>query len=107
MTVPTWRKQDGKGDADQSVGRADGEIEVLVDDDEGHAHGHDRIARGVAQHRVKGLAAAEESRIDQCAPGKEHGHQNDEAEFPAADELRGRPPEPGLKGVRHRFPGLA
>ena len=45
----------GEGDADQPVGRADREVEVLVGDDEGHADGHDGVARRVAQQRLEGV----------------------------------------------------
>src|SRR5690606_2564637 len=63
------RKEHREGDADQPVGRTDREIEILVDDDEGHAHRHHRVARGIAQHGVKRFTAAEEGRIDQSAAG--------------------------------------
>ena len=44
--------------------RADREVEVLVDDDEGHADRHDAEAGGVAQDGGDRVAGAEEAGID-------------------------------------------
>ena len=61
------RKDDREDDADKPIGRADRKIEILVDDDEGHANRHHAIAGGITQHRMQGVGAAEESRIDEGA----------------------------------------
>ena len=52
----------GEDDGDQPVGRADRQVEILVDDDEGHADRHHAVAGGVAQQRVKRVGRAEEGR---------------------------------------------
>ena len=61
------RERHGEDDGDQAEGRADGEIQILVDDDEGHADRHHGVARGVAEQGVKGVGRAEESGIDEAA----------------------------------------
>ena len=100
--VELRREQDGEGDADQAVGRADRQIEVLVDDDEGHADRHHRIARSVAQDGVEGIAAEEEGRVDERAAGEQDRHQDEQAELPAADQLGGHAAHSHLHAVRHR-----
>ena len=82
------REDNREGDADEPEGRADRQVDVLVDDDEGHADGHDAVAGGIAQQRVQRVGGAEEGRIDQGAAEIEQRHEGKQARFPAADELR-------------------
>ena len=100
----------GEDDADQAEGRADREIEILVGDDEGHADGHDGVARGIAQQRLEGVGRAEEFGIDEGADDIEERHHDQEADLPAAEELRRAPAERGhgsdVIGVR-AFLGIA
>src|SRR5262249_13832313 len=65
--------------------------EVAVDDDEGHADGHDAEACGVAQHARQGRGIAEESRVDPGADEVKHGHEDEQAEFPGAENARDAP----------------
>ena len=67
MIVVVGIEDVGEGDADQPEGGADREVEILVGDDEGHADGHDGIARAVAQQRLEGVERAEEIRVDEGA----------------------------------------
>ena len=85
----------GEGDADEAEGRPDREVEVLIGDDERHADGHDGIARGIAQQRLEGVGRDEEFGVDEGADDIEQRHHDEEADLPAADELRRAPAERG------------
>jgi hypothetical protein len=69
--------------------KADGEVEFLVDDDEGHADRHHAIAGGVAQNRKQRARRAEERRVQIEAAEIEQRHDDEQADFPTADQSRG------------------
>ena len=78
-------EQPGEDHRHQAVGGADREVEVLVDDDEGHADGDDADAGRVAQQRVQRLGRAEEAGIDDSPADVE---QRDQGEEPAPPSRR-------------------
>ena len=82
------REGDRKDRRGQPVERADRQIEILVDDDEGHADRHHAVARGVAHDRGEGGGRAEEFGVDVDADQVEQDHENDQADFPSADQSR-------------------
>ena len=86
--VQAGREQDREHHRRQAHGRADREVEVLVDQDEGHADRDHAELRGVAQHRVQGRAVAPELRVDPDAGEIEQRHHGDDAELPAAERTR-------------------
>jgi hypothetical protein len=101
----------GENDGDEAEGGTDGQVEVLVGDDEGHADRHHRVARAVAKQGLEGVGGAEEIRIDEGPRQVEEHHHGDEAGFPAAEELHW-PPAEGGRGGGHvlgiiRFGSLA
>src|SRR3546814_7653739 len=77
--------------------RADRQVEVAVDDDEGHADRHHPVAGGVAQRRPQGMEVAEEFGVDQRAGGIQHAHEDQQADLPSE---AGEWPAPG-GGYRH------
>ena len=76
-----------EGDTDKAECRSDRQVEILVGDDERHANGHHRIARGVAQKRLGRVEGDEEFRIDEGARDVEERHHDQQARFPATKQL--------------------
>ena len=72
----------------EAEGRADRKIQLLVDDDEGHADREHAVARGVAQDGKERVGRTEEGRIEIEAGRVEEGHDDEEADLPAAEEER-------------------
>jgi hypothetical protein len=83
-----WREGDREDGRHQPVGGADGEVEILVDDDECHADGHDAIAGGIAQDGGEGVGFTEEGRIDVVTDQIEQHHENEQPNLPPADQLK-------------------
>ena len=82
------REQHAKERRGQAERRADGKVELLIDQNERHADGHDAVARSIAQHREQRGRRAEECGVEIEAAEIERGHDHEQAHFPSAEQER-------------------
>ncbi len=81
------REQPGEHHGNQAAGGADRQVEVLVDNDEGHSDGNNANPGTVPEHRLQRLGRAEKGRIDESPADKEQDDQDGQPCLPAAHEL--------------------
>ncbi len=75
----------------EPVERANRQIEILVDDDEGHADRHHAIARGIAHDRGERGGGSEKLGINIDADEIDQDQENQQAHFPTAENLHRQP----------------
>ena len=70
----------------QAERRPDRQIQLLVNDDEGHADREHAVARGVAQNRKERVGRSEKSRIEIEPARVEDRHNDEKADLPASEQ---------------------